>query len=129
MHAINFLHKEELIMTFDLCDLSGLSVEKLELVQISGPDVLCPLRHFGATYRSLRPKFTNRIPVMNWYRCPEGHGHKNWPETIVEARQLALSRNTHSAHTPATKVILAPLTEKSRITRKKTRMIIVLDSE
>ena len=62
--------------------------QKLELVQISGPNTKCPLKHAGAIYRILRPKVI-RIPIMNWYRCPEGHGHEEWPETVALARQLA----------------------------------------
>lgn len=62
--------------------------QKLELVQISGPNTKCPLQHVGAIYRILRPNVF-RIPIMNWYRCLEGHGHEDWPETVIKAKQLA----------------------------------------
>lgn len=63
----------------------------LELVELGGPgtDTMCPLRHPGASVRILRPTTGPRLPIMNWYQCPEGHGHKDWPATVRAAKRLA----------------------------------------
>lgn len=63
---------------------------ELELVELGGPgtETMCPLRHPGASVRILR-NTQDRLPIMHWYQCPQGHGHKDWPATVQAAKRLA----------------------------------------